>query len=113
MVPDPVSTVPEAFPEAFEELEPVDVQVEATGPEIDPHNVASVYLNYAEDASCSICLLGYGRENVDPCMKLDACVHMFHMECLSGWLNAAHRGLEMVRCPECRADICPRRPVAA
>jgi hypothetical protein len=111
---DPADIVPEAFPEDVEEFDLLeDVHLEATGSEINPRDVASVCLNYAEDASCSICRSEYERDSADPCMKLNACVHMYHMECLNAWLNMAHQGIEMVGCPECRAEICPCRPVAA
>mmetsp|Transcript_9173 Transcript_9173/g.23553 ORF Transcript_9173/g.23553 Transcript_9173/m.23553 type:complete len:369 (-) Transcript_9173:112-1218(-) len=50
-----------------------------------------------ESPSCSICLEDFEAEN--PIVKTKACKHVFHRQCLKGWLQVNRT------CPLCRQDL--------
>jgi hypothetical protein len=58
---------------------------------------------------CAVCREEF-ESDVDesPCRQLVACKHIFHLECLDGWINASH--FEEVRCPNCRQAIYDAQP---
>merc|ERR1719401_2472200 len=50
-----------------------------------------------ENPSCSICLEDFDEET--PFVKTKSCSHLFHKQCLRGWLQVNRT------CPLCREDL--------
>lgn len=50
------------------------------------------------DHDCSICLVEFGDE--DLVTKLPTCGHVFHLNCIDGWLHSNH-----FTCPLCRSFL--------
>ncbi|KAF3660435.1 putative kinesin-4-like [Capsicum annuum] len=57
---------------------------------------ADVCNEEGEEASCSICLMEYEKDNV--VCELPRCKHVFHMECIEGWVERSQ-----FTCPLCRS----------
>lgn len=57
-------------------------------------------------AECSICLMGYSADETISWAKEEACDHVFHQECIVGWLSTAKRdGTLHDSCPLCRTKL--------
>ena len=57
-------------------------------------------------AECSICLMEYGAGETISWAKEEACDHVYHQECIVGWLSTAKRdGSLHDSCPLCRTKL--------
>lgn len=57
-------------------------------------------------AECSICLMEYGAGESISWAKEEACDHVYHQECIVGWLSTAKRdGTLHDSCPLCRTKL--------
>ena len=55
---------------------------------------------------CSICLMEYGAGEIISWAKDEACDHVYHQECIVGWLSTAKRdGTLHDSCPLCRTKL--------
>ena len=55
---------------------------------------------------CSICLMEYGAGEIISWAKDEACDHVYHQECIVGWLSTARRdGTLHDSCPLCRTKL--------
>ena len=57
-------------------------------------------------AECSICLMGYSADETISWAKEEGCDHVYHQECIVGWLSTAKRdGSLHDSCPLCRTKL--------
>merc|ERR1712048_1471135 len=61
----------------------------------EPLNLDDGFLQ--DQPTCSICLEDYDAKT--GALKIKACGHVFHRQCLQGWLNVNRN------CPICRRDL--------
>uniref|UniRef100_A0A3Q7ENS2 RING-type domain-containing protein n=1 Tax=Solanum lycopersicum TaxID=4081 RepID=A0A3Q7ENS2_SOLLC len=54
------------------------------------------------EESCSICLMEYEKDDV--VCELPRCKHVFHMECIEGWVERCQ-----FTCPLCRSLLLQRQ----
>lgn len=88
---------------------PSDVELEPYGPRYDVADLTELSSPPPQNERCNICLEEFGgKTDESPCRQLSVCKHLFHEECLDAWMNASH--VEVVSCPNCRADVCDARP---
>lgn len=86
-----------------------DVSVEASGPELNARDFASLHTPSLKDSVCPVCLNGFRFESA---MQLNCCSHHLHLDCLQEMNNKVEKSSN--KCPECRQEICPpseRRPI--
>ncbi|CAI2379745.1 unnamed protein product [Moneuplotes crassus] len=53
---------------------------------------------YSPEDTCSICLCDFSDKDKD-ITQIEVCGHMFHSECISGWLPRSER------CPNCNTNV--------
>lgn len=92
--------------EAVEYELTVDLVLEAYGPEID---VALCGIETQPDIGdfCSICQTEITVDDPDTCVITIACSHVFHAECLSGWINGTDNNSN--KCLNCKDTITSRQ----
>lgn len=89
--------------------EPQDVPIKALGPEIDPRTLGHPSTEApSADEQCAICR-GEFTGTEEPFLALDACNHLFHVDCFDPWVNRVELGLSTIQCPYCRAPLCDAR----
>jgi len=103
---------PDTWDDVWVNHELIDLPVEATGSKNDPLAVASACDTLAKENSCPICLEEISNTTEERGVKLNACGHMLHLQCLDSWINTAQK-VRIVSCPYCRADICSSRACRA
>jgi hypothetical protein len=87
--------------------------LEPHGPCIDPKNYSEAVLDPPTGQNCTICAEEYtqlsaeGSQVGDGCVRLPACGHYFHYECIGAWMNGVSANTNT--CPECRTMICEER----
>ncbi|OAL02155.1 hypothetical protein IQ06DRAFT_346748 [Phaeosphaeriaceae sp. SRC1lsM3a] len=86
-----------------------DVPIEAVGPAIDPRTLGhSVTEQPPSDERCPVCRCNFADPG-DPSLALNACGHVFPVDCLDPWVNRVDVGLSTINCPYCRAQLCEAR----
>jgi hypothetical protein len=110
---DMVTTELESFIlQNFEDSAAADVPVEPIGPRVDRGRLSEAKSERPVNERCPVCLDSYTMaEKV--CVKLQACAHLLHRECLDELVNGAYPGVPEVRCPVCRTSLCAVRDYAA
>ncbi|KAH7412211.1 hypothetical protein DE146DRAFT_732527 [Phaeosphaeria sp. MPI-PUGE-AT-0046c] len=85
-----------------------DVPIEAMGPAIDPRTLGHfVTESPTSDERCPVCRGEFA--DTEPFLALNACGHLFHVDCLDPWVNRVDVGLTRINCPYCRAQLCDAR----
>jgi hypothetical protein len=87
----------------------VDVELVPCGPRNKVDDFTEQILEAPTNSTCTICVEEFGTDvEESSCRRINACGHMFHWECLDGYINASHA--IPVCCPNCRVQICDARP---
>ena len=89
-----------------------DVPVEPIGPPIDPRSLGQTATDALAGETCTVCLENFADSD-EEVVKLNACQHFIHLECLDVLANQAYPGHTAIRCPYCRAELCASRDYQA
>jgi hypothetical protein len=89
-----------------------DVPVEPSGPRIDPRGLSQTVAATPGNENCTICQTDFSDLD-EECVKLNACGHLLHLDCLDALINQAYKGADTVKCPSCRANLCESRDYKA
>jgi hypothetical protein len=89
-----------------------DVPVEPSGPRIDPRSLSQTVAATSASENCTICQTDF-TDLSEKCVKLNACGHLLHLDCLDALINQAYKGADTVKCPSCRANLCASRDYKA
>lgn len=92
----------EELEEMNQELE--DVGFESDGPPLDPLQYVTLVTEYNKQELCVICQCDLDDDSV---VKLPACNHLLHLECVRTMINGTQANSNL--CPLDRTEICPRR----
>lgn len=83
-----------------------DVRLVAADKPLDPAEYTDPARGYDK---CQVCVICQCELEDDPVVRLRACGHILHLECVRGMINCTLRSSNL--CPLDRLKICPRRTV--
>jgi hypothetical protein len=96
----------------YDSGELTDVPLELVGAPIDPRSLGQTAVSAPTDEKCTVCLDSFD-DVFQEFVKLNACQHVIHFECLDALVNQIYPGRAAVRCPYCRAELCKARDYRA
>jgi hypothetical protein len=88
------------------------VPLEVMGPPIEASDLGQCLSSVPADECCTICCEDF-TDPAEKIIRLNACSHLFHEECIEALANRVYTRPPVVLCPNCRTRLCDARDYRA